>query len=119
MSLDDRLENIIGNRRIHYKSDESARITAQIKQAFADDPKWVEILEEDDWADPTAAGTTIQRKKGYLSGQEWYDRFVESLDDEFHFVSKPSVIDSSVYYDAPNVMKAAKRAAGLEEKNNE
>jgi hypothetical protein len=50
-----------------------------------------------------------------MTGQEWYERFVDSLDNEFHFMTKPVHIDSSVYYDAPNVMKAARRAAGIED----
>jgi hypothetical protein len=51
--------------------------------------------------------------KVFMTGEEWYRRFVDALDNEFHFMTKPINIDSSVYYDAPNVMKAAKKASGL------
>jgi hypothetical protein len=87
---------------INHQTDDKDRVAA-IHKAFEEHSNWklnVHTFELD--------GQKL------MTGQEWYEKFVESLDNEFHFMTKPVHIDSSVYYDAPNVMKAAKKAAGLE-----
>ncbi len=48
-----------------------------------------------------------------MTGQEFYERFEKEIDNEFHQFSKP-MADIGVYYDKANVIKAAKRAAGLD-----
>lgn len=79
---------------------------AQIKQAFA----------EEGWIDVSRGASTWQvietpiEKKVMMTGAEWYERFVYEMGG-----FKPEERNVSL----PRVVRAAKRAAGLEEENKE
>lgn len=107
-----RLVNM-GLKQYTIKPNPTSKAITQIKLLFADEG-YVQIPQVQLGGNfDGVTKITVNSKDLFMTGQEWYDRFVASLDDEFHFMTKPAHIDSSVYYDAPNVMKSAKRASGL------
>jgi hypothetical protein len=78
-SLENKLREILP----HYDEDVENLMIAQIKQAFADE--------------------------GYLTGQEWYYRFVKELPHH----ANAEIDDERGYLETKQVLNAAKRAAGV------
>ncbi len=112
MSLDDKLREILhqagyGSEMI-YETDDA--LVAQIKQAFADGG-YVQVPKEvqETWRE-------YNRMAGYMTGQEWYDRFqIELARDQTkweinHLSEVPKFLGKRTVY----VLEAAKKAAGLE-----
>lgn len=100
MSLDERLRDVLF-KAAGGISDMGDDEVAQIKQAFADEG-WTPIQRVGFRPDKEGF---IERYPALMTGQEWYDRFVEEckrIPDGKH----PSIFDP--------VYEAAKKAAGIE-----
>lgn len=101
--LDKRLNQILNGP--YYEELKDWR--RDIKQAFIDDG-WVHLAKTDIEAakDAEQLGTAIQLKQGYMTGQEWYDKFMELMVD-IRSDRDGSILKWTAY-------QVAKKASGIE-----
>jgi hypothetical protein len=103
MSLDDKLRGILGKEGITYPPG----AIEKIKQAFADEGYEKMPKAEDYRYEPGAVHsrviTSILKEGNYMTGQEWYDRFVQECKNLEP--NHPSIFDP--------VYEAAKKASGI------
>lgn len=110
--LDERLREILGTyypELSTYGDFEASGISdddaiAQIKQAFADEDYVKNGVVTDWWADKYA------KYRGYMTGQEWYERFKKELPNTKLAGILPGV---ETTYRYNTILLAARRAAGI------
>lgn len=107
--LDKKLEEIIfGDMPKHSMSDDMLAKPEQIKQAFIA-AGWRDVMHLEDRA---KRGQFVTNKRvELLSGKEWYDRFIESLDVKFSWIRKSEY--ERYMFVIEQCKGAAKKAAGL------
>jgi hypothetical protein len=105
--LDDKLASIV--RRYEVDNHMFARdAVAEIKQAFAD-AGYMTPQERVDWHKKHFT-------QDHMTGQEWYDRFKAELQRQ-----GPPTLEARMAYPEEieaNVLEAAQRAAGINDKEN-
>lgn len=121
MSLDDKLREILRSASISGKYGETheatyLELTAQIKQAFADEAGFTQLMQDtlDAYVNMKYDALRLGLSHGgtqYLSGQEWYTRFKKEAEDLTYLVRGDS--DKVEYITRENVDLAAKRASGV------
>lgn len=74
--------------------------------------KVVEPGQTDPLADQDTSVTHTLKEHGYLTGSEWYDRFVKEM-DSVHPYPIAAFIGAETYNQI-DIDKAAKRASGIE-----
>jgi len=87
---------------------------AQIKKAFIDEG-WINTIAKD--KDGNIEGLFVHHvpMEGYMTGQEWYDRFEKELVSTSTLTISPG-LQPIVVYSAVSVNQAAKRASGIGDK---
>lgn len=109
MSIDDKLREIVG--AIIYDGHKNGVTTptepwvVNIKQAFADEGYVQFKYEPGAKVFTEEEGLQLLLDKGFMTGQEWYDRFEKELD---------KMSDTKNLWVGTGIDKAAKKAARLE-----
>lgn len=103
MSIDDRLREILTAN--HDEMDDFADEIVEIKQLFADEGYVQFKYEPGAKVFTEEEGLQLLLDKGFMTGQEWYDRFEKELD---------KMSDTKNLWVGTGIDKAAKKAARLE-----